>query len=244
MSVLEVRNLHVHYGKIHAVQGISFMVREGRILSLVGANGAGKSTTMWALVGVVPPSGGEILLDGKPLPTAPHEIVRHGMALVPERRRLFAPLTVYENLQMGSYAQKDPGQTARNLEHVFSLFPVLADRKSQGAGTLSGGEQQMLALGRALMGNPRILLLDEPSLGLAPMLVEQLFAAIAQLAASGVAILLVEQNALQALEISDEGHVLEAGRITLSGPGEKLARHHAIRRAFLGEENDSSDPRI
>lgn len=232
--LLVVEALDVHYGKIHAVRGVSFAVASGEIVSIVGANGAGKSTIMWAITGVVRASGGRVLWDGEPLPKSPHEVVRKGLALVPERRRLFAPLTVRENLVMGAYLRKDKN-VDKDYERIFTLFPVLRQRLGQLAGTLSGGEQQMLAISRALLSAPRMLLFDEPSLGLAPRIVEQLMETIVELRNSGITVLMVEQNAVQALEISDRAHVLEAGALVKGGTGKELLDDPAVRCAYLGE---------
>ncbi|MFA0888309.1 MAG: ABC transporter ATP-binding protein [Synergistales bacterium] len=232
--MLSVTGLDIHYGKIHAVRNATFRVGHSEIVSIVGANGAGKSTIMWTLAGVLKPTSGEILFDGKPLPGKPHEIVRNGLALVPERRRLFADLTVHENLVMGAYLRRDAA-IAEDLERNFSLFPILKQRLKQYAGTLSGGEQQMLAIARAMMSAPRMILFDEPSLGLAPIVVDTLMETIRQLRASGMTILLVEQNAGRALEISDRAYVLEVGQITKEGPGKDLLEDPEVRRAYLGE---------
>ncbi|NLI95326.1 MAG: ABC transporter ATP-binding protein [Synergistaceae bacterium] len=232
--MLSVTRLNVHYGKIHAVRDAGFRVGRSEIVSIVGANGAGKSTIMWTLAGVLKPSSGEILFDGKPLPGKPHEIVRNGLALVPERRRLFADLTVQENLIMGAYLRRDQA-ISEDLEKNFALFPILKQRLKQYAGTLSGGEQQMLAIARAMMSSPRMILFDEPSLGLAPIVVDTLMETIQQLRASGMTVLLVEQNAGRALEISDRAYVLEVGRITKEGPGKELLKDPDVRRAYLGE---------
>jgi len=233
-DVLKVNGLHVHYGAIHAVHGVSFSLRRGEIVSIVGSNGAGKSTIMWALAGVVTPSGGSVEIFGSPLPGKPHEVVARGLALVPERRRLFASLTVEENLVMGAYLRKMNGEFQNDLERCFRLFPVIGQRLKQRSGTLSGGEQQMLAISRALMGRPGILLLDEPSLGLAPILVDTLMDTIRQIRDEGVSVLLVEQNATQALEISDRGYVLEAGSFIKTGEGAELAGDPDIVKAYLG----------
>jgi len=232
--MLSVTGLDIHYRKIHAVRNATFRVGHSEIVSIVGANGAGKSTIMWTLAGVLKPTSGEILFDGKPLPGKPHEIVRNGLALVPERRRLFADLTVHENLVMGAYLRRDAA-IAEDLERNFSLFPILKQRLKQYAGTLSGGEQQMLAIARAMMSAPRMILFDEPSLGLAPIVVDTLMETIRQLRASGMTILLVEQNAGRALEISDRAYVLEVGQITKEGPGKDLLEDPEVRRAYLGE---------
>ncbi len=232
---LEVRNLHVHYGNVHALRGIDLEVGKGEIVSVVGANGAGKSTLMWAIAGVLPPSGGSIRMDGNPLPSRPHEIVGLGISLVPERRRLFTALTVRENLIMGAIRRTDP-EVAADTERCFELYPVLKERLHQRSGTLSGGEQQMLAVARALMSRPSLLLLDEPSLGLAPLIVDALFDTILKIRDEGVTVLLVEQNALQALEISDRGYVLQTGEILKSAPGIELVEDPLIRKAYLGED--------
>jgi len=234
MTVLRVDSLHVHYGTIHAVQGISFSLEEREIVSIVGSNGAGKSTVMWTLAGVAERSGGTVELFGTPLPAKPHEVVARGLALVPERRRLFSALTVEENLVMGAYRRKKDEGIAGDLERCFRLFPILKQRLKQRSGTLSGGEQQMLAISRALMGSPRILLLDEPSLGLAPIVVDTLMETILQIRDAGMTVLLVEQNATQALEISDRGYILEAGRFIKSDSGTELAGDPEIIRAYLG----------
>ena len=234
MPALVVEDLHVHYGAIHAVRGVSFTVESGEIVSIVGSNGAGQSTIMWTLARVVPPTGGTILLEGSPLPDLPHLVVERGVALVPERRRLFSALSVRENLAMGAYNRKDPEGAARDMERCFALFPILKQRLSQLAGTLSGGEQQMLAISRALMSSPRVLLLDEPSLGLAPMIVETLMETIRKIRDEGMTVLLVEQNAAQALDISDRGYIMETGRIVKSGTGRELSDDPDIRRVYLG----------
>ncbi len=234
MSALLVEDLNVHYGTIHAVQGVSFSVGEREIVSIVGSNGAGKSTIMWTLAGVVERSGGNVEIFGERLPHKPHEVVARGLALVPERRRLFTPLSVEENLVMGAYRRKKGKELQDDMERCFQLFPILKQRLGQRAGTLSGGEQQMLAISRALMSRPRVLLLDEPSLGLAPIVVEILMETILRIRGEGMTVLLVEQNATQALEISDRGYILEAGRFQKSGPGPELARDPEIIKAYLG----------
>ena len=233
-KALFVEDLHVHYGTIHAVQGVSFPVEEGEIVSIVGSNGAGKSTIMWTLAGVVPPSGGRITIKGNSMPSKPHEVVALGLALVPERRRLFSTLTVRENLVMGAYRRRDDEDVEAEMERCFELFPILRERLSQRSGTLSGGEQQMLAISRALMSDPQILLLDEPTLGLAPLLVDAVMETVARIRDEGVTVLMVEQNATQALEISDRGYILEAGLFVKSGPGPDLAKDPEIRRSYLG----------
>ena len=235
-TYLEIRGLHARYGSIHALHGVDLTVEKGEIVCVVGINGAGKSTLMWTITGVVPIAEGEILLHGKPLPAQPHEIVKRGISLVPERRRLFASLSVKENLIMGSIRRKDKDGVASDLERCFRLYPVLKERLSQRAGTLSGGEQQMLAVSRALMSRPSVLLLDEPSLGLAPLVTDSLFDTIQQIRDEGVTVLLVEQNAFQALEISDRGYVLQAGGIVKSASSEELLETPFIKKAYLGGE--------
>ncbi|MEK7796524.1 MAG: ABC transporter ATP-binding protein, partial [Pseudomonadota bacterium] len=214
MSFLEVRALEVSYGQIKAVKGIDIEVKQGELVCLIGANGAGKTTTLKALSGMLPPSQGEILFEGERITGSPsHALVRRGIALVPEGRGIFGRLTVEENLRLGAYARRDGAGIRQDLERAYGLFPRLAERRRQFAGTLSGGEQQMLAIGRALLSRPRLLLLDEPSMGLAPMLVQKIFEIIRQIAAEGVTLLLVEQNAKLALQISHRGYVLESGRV-------------------------------
>jgi branched-chain amino acid transport system ATP-binding protein len=232
--MLNICDLNVHYGKIHAVRGVSFRVDAGEIVSIVGANGAGKSTLMWTLTGVLKPTSGGIEFDGCPLPGKPHEIVRAGLALVPERRRLFTDLTVRENLIMGAYLRRD-AKVAEDQERMFTLFPILKQRLGQYAGTLSGGEQQMLAIARAMMSSPRMVLFDEPSLGLAPIVVDQLMENIRRVRDEGVTVLLVEQNAGRALEISDRAYVLEVGTIAREGTGRELLDDPVVRRAYLGD---------
>jgi branched-chain amino acid transport system ATP-binding protein len=233
---LETKGLHVYYGNIHALHGVDLTVGRGEIVSVVGVNGAGKSTMMWAIAGVLPIAQGSVWLDGAPLPSRPHEIVNLGISLAPERRRLFSALTVRENLIMGSIRRKDKDGIASDMERCFELYPVLKERLSQRSGTLSGGEQQMLAVSRALMSRPSVLLLDEPSLGLAPIIVESLFDTILRIRDEGVTVLLVEQNALQALEISDRGYVLQSGQIIESAPSSELIENPLIRKAYLGED--------
>lgn len=232
--MLSVNDLHVHYGRIHAVRGVSFSVVEGEIVSIVGSNGAGKSTILWSLAGVVKRSAGEIELGGKPLPSLPHEIVRRGLSLVPERRRLFAALSVKENLIMGAYLRRDKEGIQEDEERIFESFPILKQRLDQRAGTLSGGEQQMLAIARAMMSRPHIVLLDEPSLGLAPIVVDLLLETICHLRELGMGVLLVEQNAEDALAISDRAYVLETGVILKEGKGKELLSDPDVRRAYLG----------
>ncbi len=233
--MLDVRDLHVYYGEIHALKGISFRVGQGEIVTLLGNNGAGKTTTLKTLSGLLTPRRGDVRLDGASLAGAPpHGIVVRGITHVPEGRRIFNRLTVFENLEMGAYTRSDRG-ISDDLEHVFAVFPRLKERRSQVAGTLSGGEQQMLAIGRALMGKPRLLLLDEPSMGLAPVLVEQIFETVQTINRQGVTILLVEQNAAMALSIAGRGYVLETGEIALEGAAAELAGNPEVRRAYLGE---------
>jgi branched-chain amino acid transport system ATP-binding protein len=234
--LLEVADVHTYYGNIHALQGISLRVDEGEIVTLVGGNGAGKSTTLNTISGLVRPRDGSVRLAGEDLsPYAAHEITAKGIVQVPEGRRVFARLTVRENLKMGAFIVRDPAVVRERIDHVFSVFPRLSERVNQAAGTLSGGEQQMLAIGRALMTRPKVMLLDEPSLGLAPMLVEQIFATISEINAQGVTILLVEQNAHQALAIAARGYVLQTGRVVLAGPSEDLRRDEMVRKYYLGE---------
>ena len=233
--LLEVNNLHTYYGNIKALRGTTFHVNEGEILSFIGANGAGKSTLMNTLAGTLKPAMGTILFDGEDITKmTPKERVEKGIVLCPEGRQVFPKFTVEENLLMGAYSVKDKKSIKENYEKVFDLFPQIKDRQKQLAGTLSGGEQQMLAIGRATMANPKLLMLDEPSLGLSPILVEQIFALIEQIHNSGTTILLVEQNAMAALEISDRAYVLETGEITLEGKGSELLQNDIIVKTYLG----------
>ena len=235
MALLEVKDLEVYYGVICALKGISFEVNEGEIVSLIGANGAGKTTMMQSVVGVIPKRSGTVIFDGQDITKTPcHKIVQLGMTQVPEGRRIFQELSVYDNLMMGAYTVKNQQQFKEDLEKMFTKFPRLAERRNQIAGTLSGGEQQMLAMSRALMIRPKLLMLDEPSMGLAPILVDQVFEMIKELHAAGTTILLVEQNASKALEIADRAYVLETGNITLSGTGMELAQSDEVRKAYLG----------
>ncbi len=235
MAMLEVKNLEVYYGVICALKGISFEVNEGEIVSLIGANGAGKTTMMQSVVGLIPKKSGSVTFDGKDITKMPcHKIVQLGMTQVPEGRRIFQELSVYENLMMGAYTVKDQQKFKAELDKIYDLFPRLAERRNQIAGTLSGGEQQMLAMSRALMINPKLLMLDEPSMGLAPILVDQIFEIIKHLHEQGTTILLVEQNASKALEISDRAYVLETGKITVTGTGAELASSDEVRKAYLG----------
>ena len=234
--LLEVKDLNVYYGAIHALQGVSFEVGEGEIVSLIGANGAGKSTTLKTVSGLLHPRAGQVMLRGESLVNCPaQDIVRKGVVHVPEGRRIFAPLTVQENLEMGAFTRKDAGEIRANMDRVFKSFPRLKERLSQLGGTLSGGEQQMLAIGRGLMAKPKLLLLDEPSMGLAPILVEEIFSIIEEInKEQGVSILLVEQNALMALSVAHRGYVLETGRIVLTGTGQDLLQNPQVMQAYLG----------
>ena len=234
MALLQVDNLHVYYGNIHAIKNISFHVDEGEIVTLIGANGAGKSSTLNTIAGLIKPRSGSVTLEGTDILGIPaHKIVSRGMALCPEGRRVFQQLTVQENLEMGSYTRPN-SEVEESIEKVYEHFPRLKERYKQIAGTLSGGEQQMLAMGRALMSKPKLMMLDEPSMGLAPILVEQIFDIILQLHKSGTTILLVEQNAQMALSIADRGYVLETGRIVTSGTGKELLQDDSVRKAYLG----------
>ena len=233
--LLEVADLDVHYGGIHALKGMSFSVAEGEVVTLIGANGAGKTTVLRAISGLIIPSRGEVRLGGQPITGMPaHRIVALGLAHVPEGRGIFANLTVDENLQIGAFLRNDPAGVAKDRKRALELFPRLAERLGQSAGTLSGGEQQMLAIARALLAKPRILLLDEPSLGLAPQIAQRIFAIVRQIQAEGTTILLVEQNALQALRVANTAHVLELGACVTSAPAAELAKDDKIRRAYLG----------
>ena len=234
--LFRLADIHVHYNKVAALRGVSIEVGAGDIVTLIGANGAGKSTTLRAISGLTPPSAGEIWFDGRRIDgLATEKIVRLGIAHVPEGRRVFPDLTVAENLQIGAYLRRDKVQMARDLDDVFGHFPILAERRGQSGKTLSGGEQQMLAMGRALMAAPRLLLLDEPSLGLAPMIVTNIFRTLRELHEEGNTIFLVEQNARRALQLADEGYVLERGRISLSGAGDSLLNNVEVQRTYLGK---------
>ena len=236
MAMLEIKNLEVYYGMIQAIKGISFEVNEGEVIALIGANGAGKTTTLHAVTGLIPAKAGEIIFDGKNVAKIPgHKIVSMGMAHVPEGRRVFAELSVYQNLKMGAYTRKDKDEIAGNLEMVYKRFPRLKERKNQMAGTLGGGEQQMLAMGRALMSQPKIILMDEPSMGLSPIFVNEIFDIIREVSAAGTTVLLVEQNAKKALSIADRAYVLETGRITLQGDAKELMNDESVKKAYLGE---------
>ena len=233
--MLEIKDLNVFYGAIHALKGISLTVDEGELVSLIGANGAGKTTTLHTISGLLTAASGSITLDGKDLQkVAPNKIISMGLAHVPEGRHVFARMTVEENLRMGAYIIKDQKKISENLENVYSHFPRLKERSRQLAGTLSGGEQQMLATGRALMTNPRIVLMDEPSMGLSPLLVKEIFSIIQELHESGITILLVEQNAKMALAVADRAYVLETGSISMSGKAAELAEDDRVRKAYLG----------
>ena len=235
MALLEVKDLEVSYGVIKALKGISFEVNEGEIVTLIGANGAGKTTTMQSVIGLIPKKSGTVIYDGEDISKTPcHKIVHLGMSQVPEGRRIFQELTVYENLLMGAYSKKKDEHFEEDLEKVYKRFPRLAERKNQIAGTLSGGEQQMLAMGRALMSRPKLLMLDEPSMGLSPLLVDEVFDIIKDINKDGTTILLVEQNAGKSLAISDRAYVLETGSIVLSGTGAELAASEEVKKAYLG----------
>lgn len=234
---LEIRNLHVSYGGIRALKGIDLTVEEGQIVTLIGANGAGKSTTLRAISGLQKPQSGSILYGGEELVGLPaKEIVRRGIIHVPEGRRVFPDMTVAENLKIGAFLRKDKDGIASDMDYVYSLFPRLKERSWQPAGTLSGGEQQMLAVGRALMSRPKVLMMDEPSLGLAPLIVKDIFSIIRRVNADGITVLLIEQNANAALRIADYGYVLETGVIALTGTGEELLRNESVREAYLGKK--------
>jgi branched-chain amino acid transport system ATP-binding protein len=235
-ALLALDNVNTYYGHIHALSGISMSVQKGEIVTLIGANGAGKTTTLKTISGLLHPKAGSVTFEGTDISrTAAHLLVRKGIGHAPEGRRIFSRLTVLENLQMGGYTRK-PAETKDDLERVMSLFPLLRERVSQKGGTLSGGEQQMLAIGRALMSRPRVLLLDEPSLGLAPILVQQIFSIIREINAQGTTILLVEQNALQALAVANRGYVLQTGRVVLTGSSSELSSNEMVRKAYLGED--------
>ncbi|MCI1208788.1 MAG: ABC transporter ATP-binding protein [Treponema sp.] len=234
--MLKLQNLEVYYGGIHALQGISFDVPDGKIITLIGANGAGKSTTLNSIIGLVKPSAGKIFLDDTELTAQDtKQTVSQGVALVPEGRRIFPNLTVSENLTLGAYHRKDKAEIETDRQMIFDLFPILAERQKQSAGTLSGGEQQMLAVGRGLMTRPRIFMLDEPSLGLAPLIVRNIFEIIQEINKKGTTVLLVEQNARAALKIADYGYVMETGRITLEGTGQELLNDERVKSAYLGQ---------
>lgn len=236
MALLEVKDLQVYYGVIRALKGISFHVDQGEIVSLIGANGAGKTTTMQSIMRLIPIKSGSVIYDGNEINKIPgHKLVGMGMSQVPEGRRVFQELTVYENLLLGAYTQKDKKKIKEDIDEICTRFPRLGERKSQIAGTLSGGEQQMLAMGRALMSKPRILLLDEPSMGLSPLFVGEIFKIIEEVSKAGTTVLLVEQNAKKALSIADRGYVLETGKIVKTGKAADLLNDDAIKKAYLGE---------
>ncbi|WP_415951010.1 ABC transporter ATP-binding protein [Streptomyces sp. KLOTTS4A1] len=236
-ALLEVEDLKVAYGKIEAVKGISFSVEAGQVVTLIGTNGAGKTTTLRTLSGLIKPLAGKITFDGKPLAGVPaHKIVALGLAHSPEGRHIFPRLTIAENLQLGAYLRDDKEGIERDIQYAYDLFPILGERRKQAAGTLSGGEQQMLAMGRALMSQPKLLMLDEPSMGLSPIMMQKIMETIAELKSRGTTILLVEQNAQAALSLADQGHVMEIGKIVLSGSGQDLLHDESVRKAYLGED--------
>ena len=236
MAMLEIKDIEVFYGVIQAIKGISFEVNEGEVIALIGANGAGKTTILHTITGLLSPKKGSVIFEGKDITKVPaHKIVSLGMAHVPEGRRVFAELSVYQNLKMGAYTRKDKAEIAQTLEMVYKRFPRLEERKNQMAGTLSGGEQQMLAMGRALMSRPRIILMDEPSMGLSPIFVNEIFDIIREVSEGGTTVLLVEQNAKKALAIADRAYVLETGKIVLDGKAEDLLNDDSVKKAYLGE---------
>ena len=236
MAMLEIKDLQVYYGMIQAIKGVSFEVNQGEVIALIGANGAGKTTILHTITGLLSPKAGSILFEGKDITKVPaHKIVSMGMAHVPEGRRVFAELTVLQNLKMGAYTRKDKEEIANTLRTVYDRFPRLEERQNQMAGTLSGGEQQMLAMGRALMSHPKIILMDEPSMGLSPIFVNEIFDIIEQVSKSGTTVLLVEQNAKKALSIADRAYVLETGKIVLDGKAKDLLNNDSIKKAYLGE---------
>ena len=236
MAMLTIKDLEVYYGVIQAIKGVSFEVNQGEVIALIGANGAGKTTILHTITGLLAPKNGSVVFEGKELTKMPaHKIVSLGMAHVPEGRRVFADLSVYENLRMGAYTRKDRNEIEETLEKVYQRFPRLKERRNQMAGTLSGGEQQMLAMGRALMSKPKILLMDEPSMGLSPIMVNEIFSIIQEVSDSGTTVLLVEQNDKKALSIADRGYVLETGNIVLEGKASDLLNNDSIKKAYLGE---------
>lgn len=236
MAMLEIKDLEVYYGVIQAIKGVSFEVNQGEVIALIGANGAGKTTILHTVTGLLSPKKGSVIFEGQEITKIPaHKIVSLGMAHVPEGRRVFADLSVYENLMMGAYTRKDKNEIEDTLQKVYERFPRLKERKNQMAGTLSGGEQQMLAMGRALMSKPKIILMDEPSMGLSPILVNEIFDIIQEVSKSGTTVLLVEQNAKKALSIADRAYVLETGKIVLDGKAEDLLNDDSIKKAYLGE---------
>ena len=236
MAMLEVKDLEVYYGVIQAIKGVSFQVNQGEVIALIGANGAGKTTILHTITGLLSPKRGSVMFEGKEITKVPaHKIVSMGMAHVPEGRRVFAELSVYENLKMGAYTRKDKKEIEESLANVYKRFPRLEERKNQMAGTLSGGEQQMLAMGRALMSKPKIILMDEPSMGLSPIMVNEIFDIIRAVSEGGTTVLLVEQNSKKALGIADRAYVLETGKIVLEGKAEELLENDSIKKAYLGE---------
>lgn len=236
MAMLSVNNLQVHYGMIRAIKDVSFEVNQGEVIALIGANGAGKTTILHTISGLLQPTRGSVIFEGQDITkTAAHKIVSLGMAHVPEGRRVFAQLTVLENLRLGAYTRKDKNEMEETLKMIYQRFPRLEERKNQIAGTLSGGEQQMLAMGRALMSHPKIILMDEPSMGLSPIFVEEVFKIIRDISAEGTTVLLVEQNAKKALTIADRAYVLETGNIILQGDAKKLMNDESVKKAYLGE---------
>ncbi len=236
MAMLEIKDIEVFYGMIQAIKGVSFEVNEGEVIALIGANGAGKTTILHSITGLIAPKKGHILFEGQEITTTPaHKIVSMGMAHVPEGRRVFAQLTVLENLKMGAFTRKDKDEVEESLIRVYKRFPRLEERKNQMAGTLSGGEQQMLAMGRALMSRPRIILMDEPSMGLSPIFVNEIFDIIREVSEGGTTVLLVEQNAKKALSIADRAYVLETGKIVLDGKAQDLLNDDSVKKAYLGE---------
>jgi branched-chain amino acid transport system ATP-binding protein len=236
--ILEVQDLRVAYGKIEAVKGITFSVEPGEVVTLIGSNGAGKTTTLRTISGLIAPRGGSVTFKGKRIDgMAAHKILQMGLAHSPEGRRVFAAMTVQENLMLGAYARTDgPAEVQKDLDRAYEMFPILSERRAQSAGTFSGGEQQMLAMGRALMSRPEMLMLDEPSMGLSPIMMQKIMSTITELRSQGTTILLVEQNAQAALSLADQGHVLEVGSIVVSGPGSDLLTNDEVRKAYLGED--------
>ncbi|MFE2375759.1 ABC transporter ATP-binding protein [Streptomyces sp. NPDC059398] len=236
-ALLEVQDLRVAYGKIEAVKGISFTVEAGQVVTLIGTNGAGKTTTLRTLSGLIKPVGGTVTFDGKPLAGIPaHKVVALGLAHSPEGRHIFPRLSIFENLQLGAFLRDDKEGIEKDIQRAYDLFPILGERRKQAAGTLSGGEQQMLAMGRALMSQPKLLMLDEPSMGLSPIMMQKIMETIVELKSQGMTILLVEQNAQAALSLADHGYVMEIGRISLAGTGHDLLHDESVRKAYLGED--------
>lgn len=236
MAMLEVKNLEVYYGMIQALKGISFEVDEGEVVALIGANGAGKTTTLHTVTGLIAPKSGQIIFEGRDVTKVPgHKLVSMGIAHVPEGRRVFSQLSVYQNLKLGAYTRKDKNEIEETLDHIYERFPRLKERKNQLAGTLSGGEQQMLAMGRALMSHPRLIVMDEPSMGLSPIYVNEIFDIIKEINADGTTVLLVEQNAKKALSIANKAYVLETGKIVLKGDAKELMNDDSVKKAYLSE---------